>query len=437
MIIISYRMNQVYMIIQNFSDLATTLQKKQSLEILESGLEAASPEKFMSKFVNSKNIVINGDKLDLANFSNIYTVAFGKAADSMTRALNAIISIKAGIVVIPKGSRSMIKGKKIQIFNAGHPKPDQISVKAAKEVIKFLQNRKKDELVIFLVSGGSSALLALPDKITLNDKIHVTDLLLKSGATIQEFNCVRKHLSKIKGGKLIDNLKCHGISLVMSDVEGDDLSAIASGTTYMDNTTFADALEIIKKYKLKLRIPLEVLQLLNEGADQKIPETPKKEKIKNYIIANNNDCTQAMEVKAKELGYKVKKIEIFGDIKDAVRIIIKNIPEQQKDCLIFGGETTVEVRGKGSGGRNQELVLRILKNTQKANRLSIAAIGTDGIDGNTLFAGAITENIKMEPSILKEFLINSDSGRFFQKQKSNITTGFTHTNLMDIGLVLQ
>ena len=430
-------MNQVYMIIQNFSDLATTLQKKQSLEILESGLEAASPEKFMSKFVNSKNIVINDDKLDLANFSNIYTVAFGKAADSMTRALNAIISIKAGIVVIPKGSRSMIKGKKIQIFNAGHPKPDQISVKAAKEVIKFLQNRKKDELVIFLVSGGSSALLALPDKITLNDKIHVTDLLLKSGATIQEFNCVRKHLSKIKGGKLIDNLKCHGISLVMSDVEGDDLSAIASGTTYMDNTTFADALEIIKKYKLKLRIPLEVLQLLNEGVDQKIPETPKKEKIKNYIIANNNDCTQAMEVKAKELGYKVKKIEIFGDIKDAVRIIIKNIPEQQKDCLIFGGETTVEVRGKGSGGRNQELVLRILKNTQKANRLSIAAIGTDGIDGNTLFAGAITENIKMEPSILKEFLINSDSGRFFQKQKSNITTGFTHTNLMDIGLVLQ
>ena len=425
------------MIIQNFSDLATTLQKKQSLEILESGLEAASPEKFMSKFVNSKNIVINGNKLDLANFSNIYTVAFGKAADSMTSAVNAIIPIKGGIVVIPKNSRSKIKGKKFQIFNAGHPKPDHTSVKAAKEVIKFLQNRKKDELVIFLVSGGSSALLALPDKITLNDKIHVTDLLLKSGATIQEFNCVRKHLSKIKGGKLIDNLKCHGISLVMSDVEGDDLSAIASGTTYMDNTTFADALEIIKKYKLKLRIPLEVLQLLNEGADQKIPETPKKEKIKNYIIANNNDCTQAMEVKAKELGYKVKKIEIFGDIKDAVRIIIKNIPEQQKDCLIFGGETTVEVRGKGSGGRNQELVLRILKNTQKANRLSIAAMGTDGIDGNTLFAGAITENIKMEPSILKEFLINSDSGRFFQKQKSNITTGFTHTNLMDIGLVLQ
>jgi hydroxypyruvate reductase len=419
--------------IQNFKELATSQKKRDTLEILESGLEASKPENIMPKFVTATKITVGNESLNIEKFSSIYTIAFGKAADSMTRAINAIVPIKGGIIVIPKGSRSKIKGKKFQIFNAGHPKPDQTSVKAAKEVIKSLQNRKKDDLVIFLVSGGSSALLALPDAITLNDKIHVTDLLLKSGATIQEFNCVRKHLSKIKGGKLIDNLKCHGVSLVMSDVEGDDLSAIASGTTYMDNTTFADALEIIKKYKLKLRIPLEVLQLLNEGADQKIPETPKKEKIKNYIIANNNDCTQAMEVKAKELGYKVKKIEIFGDIKDAVRTIIKNIPEH----LIFGGETTVEVRGKGSGGRNQELVLRLLKNTQKANKLSIAAMGTDGIDGNTLFAGAITENIKIEPSILKEFLINSDSGRFFQKQKSSIITGLTHSNLMDIGLVLQ
>jgi hydroxypyruvate reductase len=423
--------------IQNFNELATSQKKKDTLEILESGLEGAMPENILPKFLHQNEIIVAGDSLKLDRFSNIYTVAFGKAADSMTSAVNAIIPIKAGVVVIPKGSRSKIKGKKFQIFNAGHPKPDQISVKAAKEVIKFLQNRKKEELVIFLVSGGSSALLALPDKITLNDKIHVTDLLLKSGATIQEFNCVRKHLSKIKGGKLIDNLKCHGISLVMSDVEGDDLSAIASGTTFMDNTTFADALEIIKKYKLKLRIPLEVLQVLRDGVNEQIPETPKKEKIKNIIIANNNDCIQAMEIKAEELGYKVKRIEVFGDIKDAVRIIIKNIPEEQKNCLIFGGETTVEVRGKGSGGRNQELVLRILKNTQKANKLVIAAMGTDGIDGNTLFAGAITENIKIEPSILKEFLINSDSGRFFQKQKSSIITGLTHSNLMDIGLVLQ
>jgi len=244
-------------------------------------------------------------------------------------------------------------------------------------------------------------------------------------------------LSKIKGGKLVEHLKCNAISLVMSDVEDDDLSSIASGTTFMDNTTFVDALDIIKKYKLKNKIPLEAFHVLKDGVNDQIPETPKKEKIKNFVIANNDDCLNAMEVKAKELGYKVKKIQVFGDIKEAVQVIVKNIPREQKNCLIFGGETTVEVIGKGSGGRNQELVLRILKNTQKANKIVIAATGTDGIDGNTLFAGAITENIRIEPSIVKEFLKNNDSGRFFQKQKGNIVTGFTHSNLLDIGVVLQ
>ena len=425
------------MMIENFQELATSQKKKEALEILESGLKAANPENILPKFVTPSKITVNDESLDIGKFSNIYTIAFGKAADSMTRAINAIIPIKAGIVVIPKGSRSTIKGKKFQIFNSGHPKPDQTSVKAAKEVIKFLQNKREKDLVIFLVSGGASALLALPEKITLNDKIHVTDLLLRSGATIQEFNCIRKHLSKIKGGKLLENLKCHGISLVMSDVEGDDLSSIASGTTYMDNTTFADALDIIKKYKLKKKIPLEVLHLLKEGEEQNIPETPKKQKIKNFIIANNNDCLDAMEAKAKELGYTVKRLQIFGDVKEAVKTIVQNITEDKKFCLIFGGEPTVEVRGRGSGGRNQELVLRMLKNTQKLKKMVIASIGTDGIDGNSNFAGAITENIKIDLDVMKEFLRNSDSGRFFQKQKGNIVTNATHTNLMDIGVILR
>jgi len=423
--------------IQNFKELATSPKKKDTLEILEAGLEAAMPENILPKFLTPNKITIGKESLNIKKFSSIYTVAFGKAADSMTRAVNAIIPIKGGIIVIPKDSRSKIKGKKFQIFNAGHPKPNQTSVKAAKEVIKFLQNRRKEELVIFLVSGGASALLSLPQKINLNDKIYITDLLLRSGATIQEFNCIRKHLSKIKGGKLVEHLKCHAMSLVMSDVEDDDLSSIASGTTFMDNTTFVDALDIIKKYKLKNKIPLEAFHVLKDGVNGQIPETPKKEKIKNLIIANNDDCLNAMEAKAKKLGYKVKKIQVFGNIKEAVKIIIKNIPEEQKNCLIFGGETTVEVIGKGSGGRNQELVLRILKNTQKAKKIVIAATGTDGIDGNTFFAGAITENVKIEPSIVKEFLKNNDSGRFFQKQKGNIVTGFTHSNLLDIGVVLQ
>ena len=424
------------MIIQNFNELATSDKKKDCLEILEAGLQAANPENIIPKYVTPNEIKIGDKSIKIGKYSNIYSIAFGKAGDSMTRALNAIIPIKSGIVVIPKGSKSRIKGKKFQIFNSRHPKPDQTSVKAAKEVIKFLQNKRSDELVIFLVSGGGSSLLAMPNEITLDDKIYVTNLLLKSGATIQEFNCIRKHLSKIKGGKLVENMKCQGISLVMSDVEGDDLSSIASGTTYMDDTTFADALDIIEKYKLKRKMPLEVLQVLEKGLEKEETETPKKAKIENYVIANNKDCLEVMQKTAKKMGYKVTTIQIFGDIKEAVTKILENISENKKTCLIFGGETTVRVLGKGMGGRNQELVLRILKNTQKLKKIVIASMGTDGIDGNSVFAGAITENIRIDSAIMKEFLINSDSGRFFQKQKGNIVTDFTHTNLMDIGVIL-
>ena len=425
------------MIIQNFEELAVTDKKKDCLEILEAGLQAANPQNILPHYVTPNEIKINGKVIDISKYSNIYTVAFGKAGDSMTRAINSIISIKSGIIVIPKGSKAKIKGKKFQIFNSNHPKPDKTSVKAAKEVMKFVENKKNKELIIFLVSGGGSSLLAMPDEITLNDKVHVTDLLLKSGSTIQEFNCIRKHLSKIKGGKLVQNMKCDGISLIMSDVEDDDLSSIASGTTYMDNTTYQDAMDIIEKYRLKRKIPIEVLQVLGNGLHEQKPETPKKSKIDNFIIANNTNCLESMEKIAKTKGYKVTKIQNFGDIKEVVKKILENISEEQKTCLIFGGEPTVKVLGKGEGGRNQELVLRILKNTQKFKKITIASMGTDGIDGNSNFAGAIIDNVKVDLNIMKEFLKNSDSARFFQKQKGNIKTGYTHTNLMDIGIILK
>ena len=425
------------MIIQNFEELAVTDKKKDCLEILEAGLQAANPQNILPHYVTPNEIKINGKVIDISKYSNIYTVAFGKAGDSMTRAINSIISIKSGIIVIPKGSKAKIKGKKFQIFNSNHPKPDKTSVKAAKEVMKFVENKKNKELIIFLVSGGGSSLLAMPDEITLNDKVHVTDLLLKSGSTIQEFNCIRKHLSKIKGGKLVQNMKCDGISLIMSDVEDDDLSSIASGTTYMDNTTYQDAMDIIEKYRLKRKIPIEVLQVLGNGLHEQKSETPKKSKIDNFIIANNTNCLESMEKIAKTKGYKVTKIQNFGDIKEVVKKILENISEEQKTCLIVGGEPTVKVLGKGEGGRNQELVLRILKNTQKFKKITIASMGTDGIDGNSNFAGAIIDNVKVDLNIMKEFLKNSDSARFFQKQKGNIKTGYTHTNLMDIGIILK
>jgi hydroxypyruvate reductase len=332
------------MIIKNFNELATTDKKKDCLEILESGLQAANPENIIPRFVTPNEIKINNKIFNIEKYSSIYSVAFGKAGDSMTRALNAIIPIKSGIIVIPKGSKAKIKGKKFQIFNSRHPKPDQTSVKAAKEIMKFVQNKRSDELIIFLVSGGGSSLLALPDEITLEDKIHVTNVLLKSGATIQEFNCIRKHLSKIKGGKLVENMKCQGVSLVMSDVEGDDLSSIASGTTYMDNTTYANALEIIDKYKIRWKMPAEVLKLLEDRANiEKSSDMPKKTKIENYVIANNNDCLKAMKETAEKIGYTVCIMQVFGDIKEAVIKILEKISENEKTCIIFGGETTVKV----------------------------------------------------------------------------------------------
>ena len=328
------------MIIQNFEDLSDTSRKRECLEILEKGLEAANPQNIIPDYLFPNEIKIGSKSIKLNEFSNIYTVAFGKAGDSMTRAVNAIIPVKAGIIVIPKGSKSLVRGKKFQIFNSKHPQPDKTSVKAAKEIIKFLSSRKSDELVVFLVSGGGSSLVALPDKITLEDKIFMTNLLLKTGASIQEINCVRKHISKIKGGKILESMRCKGISLVMSDVEGDDLSSIASGTTFADNTTYKDALDVLEKYNLKKKTPLEVLNVLEQGVDK---ESVKVEPIENIVIANNQLVVSKMKQAAIEKGYQVKLIEIYGDIKEQVRKIVENISEEEKTCLIFGGEPTVKI----------------------------------------------------------------------------------------------
>ncbi|MGQ0791771.1 MAG: glycerate kinase type-2 family protein [Nitrosopumilaceae archaeon] len=424
------------MIIQNYLDLAKDRGKINALKILTAGLEFAMPQKQLQKIINSKQIRCGQKTINLKNYDSIYLVAFGKAADSMANAVSAIINIKKGIVVIPKGLMPEIKNHRFQIFQAGHPTPDKTSVRAARSILKFLQQRNKDELVIFLVSGGSSALLALPDGITLNDKVRVTKELLVSGATIQELNCVRKHLSKIKGGRLIEGIQCDAVSLVISDVIGDDLSSIASGTTYFDKTKFSDALKILKKYRLE-NIPASVIQRLRLGVSDKIPETPKKSKIPHHIVLTNSDCLQAMQQKSKQLGVSFKTISISGDIAKATSKLVSLIPNKKNSCIIFGGETTVKVKGSGKGGRNQELVLRILEKIQKTKQnVIIASLGTDGIDGNTKYAGAITKNILIHQKEIKSYLTANDSNSFFKKYGGLIKTGYTHTNLMDIGLIL-
>ena len=319
----------------------------------------------------------------------------------------------------------MIYGDKLSIGN-----PD-----AAKAIQKFLKRRKKSELVIFLVSGGGSSLVCLPDGVDLSDKTYANDLLLKSGATIQEFNCVRKHLSQIKGGRLVQGLPCDAVSLIMSDVVDDDLSAISSGTTYCDNTTFSDALAIIRKYNLVKKMPENVMTRMFDGVNGKIPETPKEPVIPNFIVASNQDCIDAMAKKAQDFGYSTKTLKVSGNIKDATQKILKELPSP-KSVLIFGGETTVEVLGNGKGGRNQEIVLRLLKNMQKLDsKFIVASIGTDGIDGNTEYAGAISSS-ETDVSSANKFLMNSNSNAFFEKAKGLIKTGYTHTNLQDIGIII-
>ena len=424
------------MIIKNYTDLITNLRKKNTIDILEEGLSAANPKKPMREFVKLNKIIIGKKSFDLPNSRNVYVVAFGKAALSMVASLNSILKIKGGIVVIPKNSKNKIIDEKFQIFYSGHPLPNNASVQAAKSIMKFLEQRKKNEFIIFLVSGGGSSLLALPVGITLHEKIQVSNLLLKSGATIQEFNCVRKHLSKIKGGLMVKNLRCKAISLIMSDVENNDLSSISSGCTYCDTTTFLDSLKIIKKYNLSKRIPKRVLKRLCDGAFGKVAETPKRPQIKNQIIATNKDCLISMAKKAKQLGYKPKIVTIYGNIIVASQKLTKFLPKKNS-CLIFGGETTVKVTGKGKGGRNQELVLRILQNTQHIkNDIIISSIGTDGIDGNTNAAGAIIEKFQISNNKINHYLKNNNSNSFFKKYGGLINTGYTQTNLLDIGVIL-
>ncbi len=424
------------MIIRNFQSLSANSSKKDALSILEAGLEAANPKLYLEKIIRDGNLVLPGKKIDLRKYDRILVIAMGKAAYSMAHAMDLLICIDGGIVVVPDEIKVM--DKKFKIIRAGHPIPNKNSVVAAKKIMEFLDKTASGDIVIFLISGGSSSLVCMPDGITLGQKQATTNLLLKSGATIREINCVRKHLSKIKGGKMAEYLRSDSVSLVMSDVVGDDLSSIASGMTYYDDTTFVDAKKILKKYRLEKLVPKSVLCHLDLGVKGKIQETPKKEKIKNHIIATNKNCLDAMRLRAKDLGYSTTILDnVSGNVKDLGSKISKEFSNNKKNCLIFGGESTVIVTGKGKGGRNQELVLYCATSlSKKQNDVVIASIGTDGIDGTTNCAGAIWQSDqKMDK--MKQYLDENNSYRFFKKYGGLVLTGPTGTNLMDIGLVLR
>ena len=424
--------------IKNFDLLANTKMERKALQILESGLMAAQPKNFLKKSVYQNYILLGKNRIVLSKYRKIFVVAYGKAASSMAEYVVKKINISKGIVVIPKNTKSSLISKKFVIIHAGHPIPDRESVKAGKIVQKFVESCSKEDFILFLVSGGGSSLLSLPDKITLNEKKQVTKLLLKSGATIDEFNSVRKHLSRIKGGKLVKNMQSDGCALIMSDVLTNNLSVISSGCTYNDNTTFSDAIKVITKYSLTKKLPKKVITHLKHGLKTQVTR-PNRLKVKNKIIATNLDCLNTMAIKAKSLGISTKIYSsVNGDVSTSAQKIVKMMKSSRKSCIIFGGESTVHVKGNGKGGRNQELVLQILKRIQNLDQnVLISSISTDGIDGNTNYSGALIKNHSINLQKISLYLKNNDSNSFFKKYGGLIKTGPTNTNLMDIGLIIK
>ena len=405
--------------------------------ILNEGLLSSNSSYPLTKYILKNKIKFSNSQIDLRKFDRVFLVAIGKSAGAMTEFVSKKIDFNKGLVIVPVNVSPKLKKSTFDIINAGHPLPNRNSFKAGKTLVSFLNNTAKNDFVLFLISGGGSALSVLPNSISLRDKILVNQILIRSGASINEIACIRKHLSLIKGGRLIENMNYNGISFLVSDVIGDDMGSISSGMTYCDKSTFSDSLKIIKKFSLQKKLPRSVMHVLESGYDGTIPETPKKPLIKNIVILNNFSCLTKMKNKSKSFGLKTHVIsKITGNLDNVTKLITSAAINSKCNCIVFGGEPTVNVTGNGKGGRNQELVLRLyekLKN-QKHN-FTIASIGTDGIDGNTKFAGSIFSTEYVHDGTV--YLKNNDSSSFFKKFGGLIETGITQNNVNDIGVLLR
>ena len=406
------------------------------LSILDEGLESSHPSVYLKNYVLKNQILFSTSKIDLKKFNQKFLIAIGKSAGTMAEYVSKKINFNKGLVVVPKGITPKLK-KSIEIINAGHPIPNHNSLKAGKNLISFLSQTEKNDFVLFLISGGGSALSVLPDSISLRDKIIVNQILIRSGANINEISCIRKHLSLIKGGRLVQNMNCTGISLLVSDVIGNNIGSISSGITYCDKSTFSDSLKIIKKFSLQNKLPQSAIEILKSGLKGEISETPKKPRIKNIIILNNTSCLSKMKNKSKTLGLKTYVMpNITGNLNNVTKMIASRALNSKNNCIVFGGEPTVTVTGTGKGGRNQELVLRLYEKLKNQKfKFTIASIGTDGIDGNTKFAGALFSTEYECDG--KPYLKNNDSSSFFKKYGGLIKTGITQNNVNDIGVILR
>ena len=326
---------------------------------------------------------------------------------------------------------------------------------AGEEILKLAKETGDKDLTIVLISGGGSAMVESP-LVPLKDLQHATKVLMESGANIEELNTVRKHLSNIKGGRLLAHLKGDVVSLIISDVIGDRLDTIASGPTYFDETTFKDALSIIDKYGIESKLPESVMTVLKKGAKGELPETLKEEEfykknVQNVLVATNFDAGSEAVKYLKNKGYSVLYLgdaiqgearevaKVFGGIAQSAyagRLSVNGFPF----ALVFGGETTVTVKGNGIGGRNEEFVLAALLFLSNVNAV-IVSVGTDGIDGKSNAAGAIADSDTLMLSEkmgidYSDFLKNNNAHHFFERTGGLIFTGNTGTNVADIGVLI-
>jgi len=435
--------------------------RKDAMDIFLESLKAVDPIAAVKRYLRVENsTLVAGDYFfDLKNFDKIYLIGFGKAASSMARGVEETLGarLEKGIVNVKYGGLDQLSPK-IEIQQAAHPVPDENGVRGAEKITKLASSLGEKDLLICVISGGGSALLpAPPEGITLAEKQQTTKALLDCGADIAEINAIRKHISVVKGGQLARlTYPATLVSLILSDVIGDPLDGIASGPTAADESTFSDCLAIMQKYDLFGKIPQSIEARLRQGADGQIPETPKNgdpifAKTRNIIIGNNWQAVSAANEKAKQLGYNSLILSTFieGETKDVARVhaaIAKEIhktgnPLPRPACIISGGETTVTIRGKGKGGRNQEFALAAAMDIAGLSDTVMFSAGTDGTDGPTDAAGAIVDSRTIEfakrnglnPS---SFLQANDSYHFFEKLGDLIFTGPTNTNVMDLRLVL-
>ena len=431
-----------------------------AIEIFQAGLRAVEPGAAIKHFcrLDGEILIVDSTAYDLRLFENILVLGAGKAGASMAKAIEVVLENRISLGLITVKYDHLDTLSKVKIQEAGHPVPDTNGFVGAQAIYQLAQSAHEKTLVICLISGGGSALLPLPvEGVTLEDKQETTKILLACGATIHEINTIRKHLSAIKGGGLARVVyPATLITLILSDVVGDDLDSIASGPCVPDPTTFVDCRAIFTKYSIEDRVPATVMQHIESGVAGRFPETPKAgqeffTKTQNVIVGNNFKALIKAKEKADQLGYNT--LLLSSMLEGETRVVAVNhmaivreiqlhgYPLQKPACLLSGGETTVEIKGSGKGGRNQEFVLAAALKMQDMDNVVVLSGGTDGNDGPTDAAGAIVDSTVLDRAEsagldLQSYLDNNDSYHVFDKLGDLYKTGPTNTNVMDLRIIL-